>query len=231
MRRIPGLLEELKRRKVFQVASIYLVTAWGTALGASELLPNFGAPEWVIRVLVITLLLLFPVVVAPAWYYELTREGLVRDPRDQEGGDAMDTSTRRAAATLQTTVAPASAALEICWEERGQRHVRTFATPFTLGRDAECEVAILDPLASRRHARVEPSEAGWRINDINSRNGTLVDGASVTQSLLPLKCIVQLGKGGQVFEIRVLDRAAEAMVGRPGLNDRTGMATEVPRRT
>lgn len=50
----------------------------------------------------------------------------------------------------------------------------------TLGRSAECEIVIDDPLVSRRHARVEVDAAGMRIDDLGSRNGVLVNGEPVT---------------------------------------------------
>ncbi len=44
--RLQKFAAELKRRKVFQVGSLYLVTAWGLSMGVAELFPTFGAPDW-----------------------------------------------------------------------------------------------------------------------------------------------------------------------------------------
>lgn len=208
MQRLFDLIEELKRRKVFQVASIYLVTAWGASLGVSELLPAFGAPNWVVRAVVIGLLLLFPVVVALAWFYELTREGVVRDPVDvSEQADA-----RRNLTTLQTSIPTPGGGLEVSWQDQGTRRTVSFIATFTAGRDASCEVSTLDPVASRNHVRFEPSGMGWILLDLDSSNGTLLNGVRVKREPIPSKCVVQLGKGGQELELRILDRTAETMI-------------------
>lgn len=207
-------LSELKQRKVFKVASIYLVTAWGGALGASELLPHFGAPDWVIRAFVITLLLLFPVVVGLAWFYEITRDGIVRDPRDRTapGPAALPTAQLRGARTLQSVSTAIPLGLEVVWEDQGVEKRRTFGGAFSAGRDSECEVTTLDPVASRRHARFEPVEGIWQVQDLGSSNGTLVDGERIQRAKLPLRCVVELGPGGQRLNLRVLNREAETMV-------------------
>ena len=74
--------EELKRRKVFRVTSLYAVTAWGASLGAAELFPTFGLPESSVRWFVIGALGLLPIVALLAWLYELTPSGIERDPAD-----------------------------------------------------------------------------------------------------------------------------------------------------
>jgi len=208
MQRLFELIEELKRRKVFQVASIYIVSAWGAALGASELLPNFGAPHWVVRAIIIGLLLLFPVVVALAWFYELTREGVVRDPKDV----AAETDARQTSTTFQPRAPTPPGGLEVSWSDMGKRRTSSFTSTFTVGRDASCEVSTLDPVASRNHARFEPAATGWIVVDLNSSNGTLLNGVLVKRGQIPSKCVVHLGHGGQELELRILDRTAETMI-------------------
>lgn len=213
MRDLRELFDELKQRKVFRVASIYLVTAWGAALGASELLPNFEAPHWVIRALVIGLLLLFPVVVGLAWFFEVTREGVVRDPRDRKNAPNDTLRAPAAVASMQTVAAPMlMPGIEVVWSDQGVEKRRTYTRAFTAGRDGECEVNTLDPIASRRHVRFEPDNAGWMVTDLGSSNGTLLDGDRITTRMLPARCTVQLGPGGQTLEVRVLSRVAETLI-------------------
>lgn len=52
-----------------------------------------------------------------------------------------------------------------------------------LGRDRDCEVRLTDPLVSRRHAKVNVSDAVEIIND-RSSNGVEVDGALVERAVL-----------------------------------------------
>ena len=48
--------------------------------------------------------------------------------------------------------------------------------PLVLGRAQGADVIIRDARASRRHAELEPEEGGLRLRDLDSANGTLVDG-------------------------------------------------------
>ena len=46
----------------------------------------------------------------------------------------------------------------------------------TIGRSADCELSLPDDQASRRHARVVPTDAGYLVEDLDSTNGTFVNG-------------------------------------------------------
>lgn len=74
-----GLFTELKRRNVFRVAAAYAVVGWLVVEVASVVLPTFGAPEWILRVLTFLVILGFPVALVFAWAFELTPEGLKRE--------------------------------------------------------------------------------------------------------------------------------------------------------
>ena len=50
----------------------------------------------------------------------------------------------------------------------------------TLGRDEACEIVVDDQEASRRHASVRLVEGRAELRDLDSRNGTFVDGQRVT---------------------------------------------------
>ena len=47
---------------------------------------------------------------------------------------------------------------------------------FAVGRNASCQLSLDDPLVSRRHAIFELSSGGVTIEDLNSRNGVIVNG-------------------------------------------------------
>ena len=47
---------------------------------------------------------------------------------------------------------------------------------FTIGRDADCDLAIADMTVSRLHARLERTADGWLLSDLESTNGTRVNG-------------------------------------------------------
>lgn len=50
----------------------------------------------------------------------------------------------------------------------------------TIGRHAECDLEIASPLVSREHAKLYFNHAGAEIEDLNSTNGTFVNGKQLT---------------------------------------------------
>ncbi|MGC4044287.1 MAG: ATP-binding cassette domain-containing protein [Armatimonas sp.] len=49
-----------------------------------------------------------------------------------------------------------------------------------LGRGEECDLILDDPQVSRRHARIESSGSTWRVCDMESANGTSLNGRPLT---------------------------------------------------
>ena len=47
---------------------------------------------------------------------------------------------------------------------------------FSIGRDASCDLAIADMTVSRLHAQLERTSDGWLLADLESTNGTRVNG-------------------------------------------------------
>jgi FHA domain len=47
---------------------------------------------------------------------------------------------------------------------------------FSIGRDASCDLAIADMTVSRLHAQLERTSDGWLLSDLESTNGTRVNG-------------------------------------------------------
>lgn len=55
---------------------------------------------------------------------------------------------------------------------------------FVIGRAAECQLSLDDPLVSRRHALLAVGESEISIEDLGSRNGVLVNGDQLVGSLV-----------------------------------------------
>jgi pSer/pThr/pTyr-binding forkhead associated (FHA) protein len=49
--------------------------------------------------------------------------------------------------------------------------------PILIGRSPECTLVLADDFASGRHARLSSTEQGWVVEDLESTNGTRLDGA------------------------------------------------------
>ena len=75
----PGFFAELKRRNVIRFGGLYLVAAWLIVQIASTVLPMFGAPEWLPRIIVVLLAIAFIPALVFSWAFELTPQGLKRD--------------------------------------------------------------------------------------------------------------------------------------------------------
>lgn len=54
---------------------------------------------------------------------------------------------------------------------------------FAVGRNASCQLSLDDPLVSRRHALFEVGPGGVTVEDLNSRNGVIVNGRRIDAKL------------------------------------------------
>ncbi|HSM36656.1 MAG TPA: hypothetical protein VK837_09695 [Longimicrobiales bacterium] len=70
------LFDELRRRNVIRVATAYAVVGWLVLQVADLAAASFAAPDWVMRMLIVALLLGLPVAAFLAWAYEITPEGV-----------------------------------------------------------------------------------------------------------------------------------------------------------
>lgn len=88
--RFYAVWKELRKRKVFQVALVYVLMGWGVMQVGELLFEALQVPEGAYTLLVILILLGFPVAVVLAWAYEITPEGvrrdIVRELRDEAYG-------------------------------------------------------------------------------------------------------------------------------------------------
>ncbi len=74
-----NLFAELKRRNVIRMTGLYLVGAWLVVQVAGTVLPMFGAPEWLPRMIVVLLAIGFVPAVIFSWVFELTPQGVKRE--------------------------------------------------------------------------------------------------------------------------------------------------------
>jgi TolB-like protein/Tfp pilus assembly protein PilF len=74
-----SFLEEIKRRKVFQVAAIYAVVAWLMIQVVDVIAEPLRLPGWFDTVVIVLLAVGFPIALVLAWAFDITPEGVVRD--------------------------------------------------------------------------------------------------------------------------------------------------------
>ena len=95
-----SLFPELRRRHVIRVAIAYIVTDWVVAQVADLLLDGFAAPEWVVKVILVLLIIGFPMAVVLAWAFQLTPEGIKVELSAEESGSQL-----RCAAPIEANTA------------------------------------------------------------------------------------------------------------------------------
>jgi hypothetical protein len=99
-------------------------------------------------------------------------------PRPREAGRARDTGPR----TVTPAGKPVRALTTSMSASPDRRHPFLLQFPrgggdqFSIGRDASCDLAISDMTVSRLHAQLERTPDGWLLSDLESTNGTRVNG-------------------------------------------------------
>lgn len=73
-------LSELRRRKVFRVAAVYLVAGWLLIQVADATFAPVGLPGWSLTLVIVLVAIGFPLACILAWAFDVTPRGLERTP-------------------------------------------------------------------------------------------------------------------------------------------------------
>lgn len=131
-----SFVAELRRRQVFRAAAWYGGLAWFAVEVANTVFPQFGLPGWSVRAVIVTAMLGFPIVIALAWWFDLSRTGLRREVGpsagpDESGGAPSTGAVGTAAAATQVWRIPSfwialalGAGLAVSAQQGWQRLVR-----------------------------------------------------------------------------------------------------------
>jgi adenylate cyclase len=76
--RVERWFAELRRRKVFRVAVVYLVVAWVVVQVAGTVAEPMGLPHWTLKLVITLAALGFPLACALAWAFDVTTKGIER---------------------------------------------------------------------------------------------------------------------------------------------------------
>ncbi|MBL6990441.1 MAG: FHA domain-containing protein [Bacteriovoracaceae bacterium] len=66
--------------------------------------------------------------------------------------------------------------------------------PITIGRSSKCSVQVKDSECSGKHCSIELINGNTYVKDLNSLNGTRINGEEITDSRLYLGDLVEFGK-------------------------------------
>jgi len=118
-----------------------------------------------------------------------------------EDGRLFDIAGATAAAGAART-----ACIELKEPVAGTTRFPLSGAPLTVGRAVGNDIPLPDDEVSRWHAVFEPAGDRWRVRDLASRNGMLVNGVPVAEWTLRSGDEVQIGRFHLVFEV---DRSSE----------------------
>ena len=63
-----------------------------------------------------------------------------------------------------------------------------------IGTERTCDVVLTDGFVSRRHCSIAPHAQGFAINDLGSKNGTVIDGVAIGKVVAPPGVAIRIGK-------------------------------------
>jgi hypothetical protein len=87
---------------------------------------------------------------------------------------------------------------------RGKRREIT-SRRVVIGRSKDCDVQITDPNASRRHAELRQEGSAYWLIDLDSTNGTSVNGHRTARAKLDSGDMITIGSTDLLFERRLLE--------------------------
>jgi DNA-binding NtrC family response regulator len=122
--------------------------------------------------------------------------------------------TGLATSTTRGRTAPRSYRVQVLGH--GGATIALGARPVVVGAHASCDLVLVDPQVSRRHAELAAVPEGVRIKDLGSTNGTWWQGTKVGEVVVPSGATVQFG----ATSVRIA--AAEAIALPPSDADQFG---------
>lgn len=136
-------------------------------------------------------------------WYAFKRSGIVIPfPQRDVNLRRVPSETRKPCCRLVATAGPLAGTL-----------VPLDAAPLTVGRHPDCDLVISDHHVSNQHARIEPCEDGWRLRDLNSRHGTLLNRIPVKDTVLGPGDLIQVGPVTLAFECHGVPASARNAAG------------------
>ena len=72
-----NLWHDLRRRRMFRVAGLYVVGAWIVIEVSSVFFPAWGIPDTALRYLIMAAALCFPIALVFGWIFDITPVGIV----------------------------------------------------------------------------------------------------------------------------------------------------------
>jgi membrane-bound lytic murein transglycosylase D len=98
--------------------------------------------------------------------------------------------------------APIAVVVQVVKGQAGERKKR-FTAGFKVGRSRECDLQIEENSVSRIHLHVRFDGRQWWLKDLESANGTFMNGVRIQEVPLPDSTEIELGSGGALLSLTV----------------------------
>jgi hypothetical protein len=179
-----SLFRELKRRRVAKTSLFYVVLCWGALEVGDILIPTLEMEaELAAQLFLYTAIAGFPVVIALAWFFQITPQGIVKTIPfvDRRVLSNISPINDRRHEGMTTYFRDEEDSLGDHWFITAESGVLTglsyaVSRSLILGRTPDCEITLPGSRISRRHARLYVQDDLLMIEDLDSTNGSLVNG-------------------------------------------------------
>lgn len=142
MRRPWQLVREMRRRRVFRTAGIYIVGAWVLLQVVALALQSFGIPESALRIVWIAAVAGLPLALLFGWRYDITADGIVRTA-PPDAGDDQDLGLRNPDYIVLTAIVAIAAVFAIGALNEIRRDALDAAGPWYAAEQFAAAIAVL----------------------------------------------------------------------------------------
>lgn len=101
-----------------------------------------------------------------------------------ECDEAINAQTRQQIRTAARTTAPKTVAYGVLVDIKTKRPVYLKKQDVLIGRGEDCDIQLLSQAVSSHHARIHRTSRGWALSDLDSHNGTKLNGRYISQPQL-----------------------------------------------
>lgn len=98
--------------------------------------------------------------------------------------EAINRKTRQQIRTAVKTSAPRTVAYAVLVDVKTRRPVYIKNYDVLIGRGPDCDIQLSNQTVSAHHARIHKTSRGWALSDLDSHNGTKLNGRYINQPQL-----------------------------------------------